>query len=823
MKFRKISLIYAIAFTIAGSLSLPVFGMDDSGADSPTYEYNDTSGTGMSMDVSYGYDGNAKNGRYIPLDVTLKSQNGESFSGTIRIEAMEADFDIYHYEYPVSMDSGKTIEKSMDIPIGKADVLYVKLIDSNGSERISKRLKMNVTADTAELFVGILSDDPSQLSYMDGVGVNYSSVRIKTFPLKTEDIPEHAVGLDLLDVLLITDYNTRDFSKEQMSAIWEWVKGGGTLLFGTGARAGDSLYAFRSELLEENYAPPTERSVDMGVEYSTNGPGDSFLNLVCADVSLKGGTGVLSNDQFSVLSSVVKGKGMVGVAAYDFVDISEFCQSHRSYVDKLFTTLLGETRLSQLSSYLYNGNSGQYWSVQNMLNTGDVDKLPDLPVYIVLILGYIFLAGPGIYLYLKKKERRGYYRSLVVAVSLTFTALVYLMGIKTRFKDTFFTYATIMDTTKDYVDEYTYVNMRTPYNKAYAVSLDPSYEIQPITRSNTYDATPVPKFTGAEESKVRITYGKEDTRFSIQNVAAFTPEYYSLRKRVQNKDHKGVIGDITLFEGKVYGTVTNEYPFPVERIGILMYGKMVLIDGLKPGEKKDLEGVSVVNYPINSPFLVSSRVTGSYLYPKPDIDNPDYMLALYRTNILNFYLDKYSSFYNQEARIVAFGKNESGNQFAKNGNYETYGMSMYTSTIEVNTKKNGKTSHSALMKPPAVISGQYYPDANTTYAVDPVALEYSLGNDLEVEKLMFENPSNEFINNEGIAYTNLFKGDIYFYNHNTGNYDVMDSDKMVYTAKELSSYLSPGNTLTVKYVCNNAGERNWYVTLPMLSVTGRDK
>lgn len=823
MKLRKISLICAIAFTLAGSFRLPAFGMTAPDTDSQTHEYTAASDLEISMEVSYGYDGNAKSGRYVPVNVTLKSQSESPFSGTVRVEAMESDFDIYQYDYPVSMGADESLFKSLDIPVGRADVLYVKLMDSQGNEKIRKRLKMNVTTDTAELFVGILSDQPQKLSYMDGVGVNYSSVRIKTFDLETEKMPDHFTGLDLLDVLVITDYDTRKLTQDQLTAIWEWVKEGGTLLLGTGERAGETLYGFRSELLEEDYAPPTLRSVDMGVEYSTNGPGDSFLNLVCADISLKGGTGVLSNDQFSVLSAMVKGKGTVGVAAYDFVDIETFCKAHRSYVDKLFTALLGETRLNNLSSYLYSGNSGKFWSVQNMLNTGNVEKLPNLIIYIILIFSYILLIGPGIYLYLKKKERRGYYRTAVVIVSFLFTAAVYLMGIKTRFKDTFFTYATILDTTDNYMDEYTYINMRTPYNKAYSVSLDPSYDILPITRSNSYEMTPVPKFLGDEDYKVRINYGKDNTRFTVQNAAAFEPQYYSLRKRTPNTDHKGLLGDITLFEGKVYGTVTNEYPFPVEKVGVLMFGKMVVIDGLKPGESKKLNGVPVINYPINSSFIVSARVTGGYKYSKADIEDPDYMLALSRTNILSFYLDKYSSFYNQEARIVAFGKEQSDNQFLFNGAYETYGMSMYTSTLEVNTKKDGRTSKSALMKTPEVISGQYYSDSNATYAVDPVALEYFLGNDLEVEKLIFENPSEEFINNDGIAYTNLFKGDIYFYNHNTGNYDVMDAGKTVYSASELTSYLSPGNTLTVKYVCDNAGEKNWYVTLPMLSVTGRDK
>lgn len=830
MKFGKISLICAMVLTVTGSFQLPVFGMTSYGAVSETEagtsftdEYNAVSNSAVSMDVSFGYDGNAKSGRYVPVNISLSSRSDSQFKGTVRVTAMETDYDIYEYDYPVSLEAQGTDEESLDIPVGRAEVLYVKLLDAQGVELIRKRLKLNVTPDIAELFVGVLSDEPDKLAYMDGVGVNYSSVRTRTFDMDGSRMPDDVIGLDLLDVLVITDYDTGKLSPDQVSAIWEWVRAGGTLLLGTGARADDTLSAFRPDLLEEAYEVPSEKSVDMGVEYATNGPGDSFMSLVCADVSLKGGMSVISNDEFPVLTSAARGKGNVGVAAYDFVDISSFCEVHRSYVDKLFTALLGESKLSNLSSYLYSGNSSQFWSVQNMLNTGDVDKLPKLPLYIVVILGYILLVGPGMYIYLKRREQRRFYRTGVAAVSLVFTAVIYLMGMGTRYKDTFFTYATILDTTENFVDEYTYINMRTPYNKAYTISLDPTYDLLPITRSNSYDMTPVPKFTGNEDYKVRISYGENDTKVSVQNAAAFTPKYYSLRKRTPNTDHKGLKGDITLFGGSVYGTVTNEYPFPVEKVGILMYGKMVVIDELKPGETKDLNGLSVINYPVNNSFLVSARVTGSYRYQKADIEDPEYMLALSRTNILSFYLDKFSSFYNPEARIVAFSEDQSGSQFLTGGDYETYGMSMFTSTLDVKTKKDGRSSRSALMKTPTVISGQYYADSNSIYGADPVTLEYSLGNDLEVETLTFENPSDEFLDQASFNYTSIFQGSIYFYNHDTGNFDPMEPGKMVYKAPELTPYLSPGNTLTVKYVCDNSSENNWYVTLPMLTVAGKDK
>lgn len=831
MRFRKTALVWAMMLSMAGSILLPASCVPAYAAPTPEEPLNANMSTEgdlylasspVGVDVTYGYEGMAKMGRYVPVHISLANKEQETFEGTIRIQTMEVDLDIYEYDYPVVLSGGESAEKSVDIPAGKGEILYVKLFDQNGTELVRKRLKINTSQDVAELFMGILSDSPDQLNYLNGVGVNYSSVRTKTFNLTEETLPEKAMGLDLLDVLLITDYDTRRLSEEQVEAIREWVKGSGTLLIGTGARAADTLAAFRDNLLETPFPEPDIRSVDMGVEYATNGPGDSFISLTCADITLKGGMEVLANDEFPVLTSTAKGKGVIGVAAYDFVDIASFCETQRSYVDKLLTALLGEDKLNYLSSYLYYGNSSKYWSVQSILNTGNVDKLPNLPLYVIVILGYIVLAGPGLYLILKKQERRRFYRMGVLVLSLGFAAIIYLMGVGTRFKNTFFTYATIQDTSDKSVDEYTYINIRTPYNKPYAVSLDPDYDLFPITRSYYYDMTPIPKFTGAEDYRMKAEHKEEETKVSAQNVTAFTPKYFSLMKKTPNTSHQGLTGDVTLFDGKVTGTITNGYAFPVEKAAVMMYGQMVVIEELEPGETVKLDDLPVINYPLNNSYLIAGRVTGGYRYEKPDIEDEDYMLALSRSNILSFYLDNFTSVYSPEARIVAFGRDQNDSRFLVKGDYETYGMTMFTSAIDISTKKNGYTYRSALMKAPKTVSGQYYAPGNYAYGVDPVALEYSLGNDLEVESLTFEKLADEFVNGSKNNSMVMFTGSIYFYNHDTGVYDLMDSKKSAYSAAELEPYLSPGNTMTIKYVFENTTDYSW-VTLPMLTVLGRDK
>ena len=113
-----------------------------------------------------------------------------------------------------------------------------------------------------------------------------------------------------------------------------------------------------------------------------------------------------------------------------------------------------------------------------------------------------------------------------------------------------------------------------------------------------------------------------------------------------------------------------------------MFGQMIVIDELGPGETMSLDGLKVINYPLNSSYLIAERVTGGYQYEKPDIEDENYMLALSRATILGFYLDTYASVYSPEARIVAFSREQSDSKFLAKGDFDTYGMTMFTSQHE---------------------------------------------------------------------------------------------------------------------------------------------
>ena len=143
---------------------------------------------------------------------------------------------------------------------------------------------------------------------------------------------------------------------------------------------------------------------------------------------------------------------------------------------------------------------------------------------------------------------------------------------------------------------------------------------------------------------------------------------------------------------------------------------------------------------------------------------------------------------------------------------------MVTSTIELNRGEGGLVYRPALQQRPTVISGNYEASYNSMYvgeAKEPAVVEYSLGNDLEIQRLSFETVSPCFVNNPRYPYLSAFEGKMYFYNHDTGHNDLMENRES-FTAEELKPYLSPTNTLTVKYVDENQNEYGWERHLPMM-------
>lgn len=776
----------------------------------------------LSFQVEYGFEGSAKGGRYLPVEVAIDNAGSRPVTGSLRIQTMESDDTIYRYDYEADVAAHDQVVLREYIPLGsRARQLYVSYVDSQGAELAGQRIRLNVSLDVPELFIGVLSDQPETLRYLDGVGVSYSTLRTRTFEMEEDDFPRDETGLNLLDVLVVNNYKLRNLSEEQTAAIMDWVHSGGVLILGTGERVDDTLGRFAPELLDDSYSVPQLRQVDLGESYDQTLALEGVMEIACVDIPLHGGNVILSSNGFPLLTAAAKEQGLIGVAAFDLADIASFCERQSGYVDALLTSLLGESRISRLAQVAYSGNSGRFWSVQSLINTSNLERLPRLLPYAVVLALYLLIMGPLLYVFLRNRELQIYYRRGVLVLSLVFSVVVYLMGTQTRFRSTFYTYATIQDVTEDYVSDSTYVNIRNPYNTPYQVRLNPSYSILPVTRTSWNRGSQEQEFTGSESCQIVISRKHGELVLEGQNIAAFSPRYFQMGRKTVNTDHVGITGEAHYFEGHLSGSITNRFPFPLENAALILYGNVVYLGRLEPQETVRLDDLDMLRFPLNNSYVLAEYITGGKGFEDADISNLEYLAAMQRARMLTFYLDNYMTGYMADARVVAFSTAKEESQFLADEGAETYGLTMVTSSIGVDSLRERVLYRSVLMKTPEVVTGSYDQDSNSMTSLEPLTLEYQMGTDITVESLTFEQVSLELRGTGSGDSFEVFEGGIYFYNHGSGNFDRMELENRTMDVEELRSYLSPGNILTVRYVYEGTGGYN-AVQLPMPMVAGRE-
>ena len=707
----------------------------------------------LSMDVSYGFDNTAKSDRYLRVTVLLNNDTAP-FEGTLEFLTAQSSLEAYQYSYPLSLAAGEKFEQEYYIPLGvRADQMFVSVQDVNGKTVIRKRLKLGSEEDVAESYIGILTDTPEALSYLDGAGIRYGTLRTRPPYLDAVTVP---VSL-----------------------------GGETA--------------------------PGEQTGEIQAE--------------CVDVNLKNGSTLLAGEVFPLLSHTNCKQGRIVAAAFSMDAISDLCLTNPSSFEKLYTLVLGSDTVDELAQEDYYGYSGSYFSVQGLVNTGNAGRLPKVAAYTVIVVVYLLLIGPGIYFYLKKRGIYRYYLPAVTLGAFLFTGIIYALGVKTRFREPFVTYASILDTSGEEAEEATYMNIRSPYNKPYSVSLKPGYEVRPMTRSYYYDAVSAVRFTGEEEYHTNFVYQPERVEIKMRDTVAFSPNLFTLRRELEKTDAMGVQGNISYFDGVVSGTVKNCFEEPLENAALLINGKAVLLGRLEPGQTVSLDGKESCDYPVSYSYAAAQMVTGADQYEKAEIEDPDYLKAQERTRLLSFYLDSGAGRNPSEACLVAFStrKLQGEEDFLADARTLREGFCMVTESIPLNREKDGKLYRSALEEDPTVLAGNYEAAYNTMYSgetAEAATVEYSLGSDLVIEKLTFETLSPRFSENPLYPYMSSFSGSMYFYNYETGRNDRIEL-KSEYSAEELSPYLSPSNTLTVKYVPEQTGEYGWESQLPRIYVVGR--
>ncbi len=816
----------------------------------------------ISMTIDYGYNQYAKYGRYMNVraDITNK---GEDFHGWLQVIAPKLENNVlYRKEVKVKGETTKNI--SVNIPLtDDTGILQVNLLDDDGKSVVEKEAPIKIGNYQKDIYVGLLSDNVSGLDYTVQVGS-------QVFYLNEDNLADSYLGLDLLDVIIVNQFDTNRLSDLQIKAIQQWVYNGGTLVLGTGEYAKETLAKFQNvfsikyqeelenyeltfgmnkktlehlkrdiiqydesrkaltETVKQNkamynsYSASTQEAITK--EEAGNKAPSSWVQKILDELtilpihkniihgSIKDGLPKVIEDKHILMEVSPYGLGNVQLFNLDM----GLEPKQESFGIAMYYSILqniSSTKRNQLDNEYY-GNYVNY-NIYNSMSYVDTENIPKVGRYIAILAIYVVIVGPVLFIVLKKLDRRSLTWILVPSFAILFTAIVYLVGSDTRISKPYAGYVELLSFEEENIaQENVYLALTAPYNNKYKVDIDSKYQVIQLSNSNSKYAQNRPNNFQPDLARYQsaINYGNKKTTLEVNRNAAFTPVYYYSKNHYPMEDK--ITLDIHYVGGEVYGTVTNGFSFDITNALVKCDGFIINIGTLKKGETvniKDKESQIIISRDDLYATTIINRIAGGT--NKIEDNTAD---VNRRSNILQYLLEPNMQGHSKENFLIGFIQEDinQGLVGELSGKMNTYGTTAIQVPFDVNHTKGSKTfvpSIEPFEEIDKLNQDNYY---NYKFLENGMkTIEYQLPPEDKILSFSFLSNRNQVVSKE---YSSNFSGNIYFLNYRTGTYDLVFTTGNHGSLDDVSPYITDENKITIRYE-SGMPPNEYQVILPEIS------
>lgn len=587
---------------------------------SENYRYVIYKAGDIEVKVHIGLSGNMiRSGRYAPVHLILKN-NGKDFEGSFRFYLNSQDMEQKErniVEKKIQIAGGETKEYSLLIAC-ESDV-QTALCDKKGKPVDEKHFdKQLVTVGEFKggtPFLGCLSEDKSSLDYLADPEL-----------IQVEDLQDwmftgDARMLDMFDILVMNQFDTTQFSEKQIAAVNEWVSQGGTLILGTGSQPEKTLKAFSGTLLQGTIGNSKRISTQFGTD------------LDISELQIENMKSILTQDQDMLVGTMDYGRGRVMVAAFDLAAAGDKLADN---LQSLVYVNMGTDRKEELmrqemlqqNDTMDSMNIWDEFSLSKGLNATEVNGLPNIALYAVILLLYAALIGPLLYSIMRKRGKREWLWGLIPASAVVFSVMIYLIGTGTRVRHPFINYLSCIDlSSKENATLQTYMSVTSPNNDPFEMEAS-GKDIVPYRVNNYYyrDDT-----ASNLDYQCRLEYAEDKTSLHFDNMGSF--EHISFRQR-QEAPQKGRVQftDLNLNYGEFGGIVTNQSGYDLEQCVLICNNAFLCLGELKQGESVALDQLedSAWVQDLGNYDSIAERITGY-----ENVYNHNDVQGLRRTVMLN--------------------------------------------------------------------------------------------------------------------------------------------------------------------------------------------
>lgn len=802
--FFKNSIIIAIVALIIFTLPIGSFVAKADEKKAEAYE----------MKITSGIEGKYRALKYIPVTVEFTSSE-KDFNGEVEIRTSGSYTSTYDaYSKEISVAKGETGKVTIPIKILEGSSKITVNLMENGKVLFEKKsLISNGRVSESNLFMGILTDDPTALSYTGSIffemnnpykGIQEVQGTIEKVQLDEKLIGENSLNIDGLNVIFINNYNMANLKKEQYTALNSWLNKGGTLIIGAGANEAKTINNIDSDFLDIKSKGNKEKNVKIV---------DENLNLIFSDLEVKGGKIKIGDEINPLAYSIEKGKGEILVTTFD-LGLEPFISSKDS---KSFINSLLLNAINNMANINYNGGYGQgYYRTSELTRYIPINEIVGIRSLIIVLVIYIAVIGIAIYIVLKKINKRDFAWIAIPLASILFTLIIYFMGSKTRVNDIVLNQNNIIFVDKDGKSiAKGYLGIGTKYKSDVIIEKPEDLTMNYSTEDNYYYGNQEEEVSNV--LRVKTTYSGNNSYFTFHNSDALDMKSFEVtgKEEVLSK----IESEFKLSEGNLNGKVKNTSGYDINRL-LLVVGRNVWDMGaMKKDEEKELSELKTVG--VASLQAYADTLNQKYYearWNNKDKLKSDEFKNIVRVSALLGAVSNEISI-NKGVKLIAITDLpiEYGINFGKKS-ISKFDTTAIVQEAELEFKdKNGDYNF-----PDGYFEGTVESASSNVhideyngyiYGQGDVVFNYKVDSNIEIVDLIIKQGVDRY------GYSGQESADRYIYNYKTDSYDKLNMYNGYEKITDLENYIN-NNNIKIKYTVD---DMKGQAMIPMITVKGRER
>lgn len=498
-------------------------------------------GERFSLDLQMGFDNSYIVEKVTPMTATL-TNNGEAFQGEFQVkvytyENTDSGFQKYAlYSQKLELPEGATKQVSMELGLNTVRrFMEVSLVDEGGNVVFQKHVPVDALSPET-VAVGVLSEQPAQVQYLAGMNL---SEKTSVFFLDRDTFPESQSVMENFAVLIIDDFDTATLGDAQKKALKNWVDNGGLLVLGTGVQAQKVLSGLDF--------------VDVSLNGTQSVSGISAPDGTALSLSAPLTVAGISAEKASVKWEA-NGTPLTSLMPYGggYVLMNHFALGLAPFANMPEQTAVLESLCRNLFP---DGMANARVEIANQLRYA-ADRFPsvagNIMFVIFLVVGvYIVLAGPVMYIVLKKKDRRELGWITIPVLSVVFLVVVFVLAGRSTYQNGLLSTKAIveMEEGSSIGEAQIAMAMKVPGNGDVTLESELPIPVQPQLDNGWYDGN-----GKAEEIDYKVTTG-DGTNIVFYDNMAWETNFVGASATLELG---GSVTSNVAFDGeKVVGTVTN--------------------------------------------------------------------------------------------------------------------------------------------------------------------------------------------------------------------------------------------------------------------------